>query len=205
MASMRDEIIKTMKQDIPIFYNHYLYASALVQVEKNSSSLNCIQQIAPNIKNLIEASVYDSKIMVFARLYDDYQHSNQTKSISGILKKIQNNSSCLGMGEDFENQINEFLHKIETDEYISKAVKLLKTRRDTMLAHNDKKYFDFQSAQIDYFPNYYLWFLCEFTKEVLEYLGNSFGVEFVEDVYLEHEIELLKKYRFVKTDNRTEE
>lgn len=204
MTSMKDEIIKTIKQDIPIFYNHYLYAAALVHVEKNSSSLNCIQQIAPNLKNLIEASVYDSKIMVFARLYDDYQHGNQTKTISGTLRKIQKNLSCLRMGEDFNYKINEFLHRLEADEYISKAVQLLKTRRDTMLAHNDKKYFDFQSAQVEYFPNYYLWFLCEFTKEVLVYLGSAFEVELVEDDSLEYEMELIKKYRLVEVNNALE-
>lgn len=204
MASMKDEIIKTIKQDIPIFYNHYLYAAALVKVEQNGSTLNCIQQIAPNLKNLIESSLYDSKIMVFARLYDEYKHGNQTKSISGTLKKIQDNRSCLMLGGDFDNQITDFLCRIETDEYISKAVQLLKTRRDTMLAHNDKKYFDFQSAQIEYFPNYYLWILCEFTKEVLEYLGNSFGVELIADVNLENEIELIKKCRLVEVYNGME-
>jgi len=201
MASMKDEIIKTIEQDIPIFYNHYLYASALIQMEKNSSSLECIELRVPKIKNLIEASMYDAKIMVFARLYDDYKHGNKTKSVLGTLKKIQDNFTCIKMGVDFENQINIFLYRLETEEYISEAVRLLKTRRDTILAHNDKKYFDSQSAQIENFPNYYLWFLCDFTKEVLEYLGESFGVGFDVKASLDAEIDTLARCRLVEINN----
>lgn len=75
-------------------------------------------------------------------------------------------------------KLEEFENKINCDEQISYTIKELTSRRDSILAHNDKKYFGEKIQKYTaYLPTYYIWRLIDFTENILNYLFSQFSSE----------------------------
>lgn len=117
--------------------------------------------------------LYDSFIMALARLYDK---SESTETIPNLLDKCIKNTHLIGDNE-YVQKLNDFNHQLTTNEYISPAIQTITFRRDKMFAHNDKQYFGRKiSSDETYLPMYQIWFLVNFTKDVLSYISEIFDV-----------------------------
>ena len=67
---------------------------------------------------------------------------------------------------------------MKNDEFISHAIKTLIARRDSILVHNDKKFFGKKlKKDTSYLKMYHIWILCDFTEEVLNYLFSQLSSE----------------------------
>lgn len=79
------------------------------------------------------------------------------------------------------SKLNEFETKLSQDEYISHAIETLISRRDSIYAHNDKKYFGKKLVKdTSYLKMYHIWILVNFTEEVLNYLFHNYLLKKVE-------------------------
>lgn len=72
---------------------------------------------------------------------------------------------------DTLSKLNDFETRLSKDEYISHAIKTLTSRRDSIYAHNDKKYFGKKLINdTSDLKMYHIWALVNYTEEVLNYL-----------------------------------
>ena len=186
-----------MKNDLIIeiysYYDHYVYMADVMKVYEHiehfvnyeSDKLN----IAPNFFKIVQASTIDSFILTFARLYDN---SIQTKTIPNLINKCKKNLPLFSDKESVSKKLIEFENKMMNDEYISPAINTIKHRRDKIFVHNDKKFFNHPEKDNSHLPMYQLWFLRDFTKEVLIYLLDALGAKPVkETIYNNEELESL--------------
>lgn len=80
--------------------------------------------------------------------------------------------------KDTLSKLNEFEVKLSQDEYISHAIKTLTCRRDSIYAHNDKKYFGKKLIKdTSNLKMYHIWFLVNYTEEILNYLFSQLSSE----------------------------
>ena len=122
----------------------------------------------PNFALVISCALVDSYMLVLIKLYDK---SEQAKTIPNLIEKCKKNINLFPSNNDTLNKLNEFQEKITNDEFISHTIKTLITRRDSILVHNDKKYFGEKlKNDISYLKKYHIWILRDFTEEVLNYL-----------------------------------
>lgn len=100
-----------------------------------------------------------------------YDKSDKTQTIPNLIKKCKNNSALFKTPNDTLSKLNDFETRLSKDEYISHAIKTLTSRRDSIYAHNDKKYFGKKliNDKSD-LKMYHIWALVNYTEEVLNYL-----------------------------------
>lgn len=161
-------MISDLRTEVETFHNHYLCLCDIMDVSQHMrSSSNLAKEKAPNFFLVVESACIDTMMMEFARLYDD---DSNAKTIPSLLDKCINNVALFTDNKEIENKINEYKQKIKDDDYISKAIATIKLRRDKIFAHNDKKFFIKPEKDDSYLPTYQLWFLRDFTGEVIHFL-----------------------------------
>lgn len=87
-----------------------------------------------------------------------------------------NNAALFTNKKEIENRINEYKRKMKDDDYIPKAISTIKLRRDKIFAHNDRKFFVNPEKDDSYLPTYQLWFLRNFTGEVIHFLMDAYRI-----------------------------
>lgn len=164
----KDEMIQNLLNEIDGYFIQLVYLQDLMSVEKDITELEDKMQNAPNFTLIVKCALIDSFMLAFMKLYDK---SEKTKTIPNLIKKCKKNIHLFSNDKDVANKLNEFETKLNKDEYITHAIKILRVRRDSLYAHNDSKYFG-KNMENDktFLPMFELWALRDFTDEILKYV-----------------------------------
>ena len=150
-----------------------VYLCDLISVEKDLDNNIEVSKRAPNFTLISKCALIDSYMMVLMRLFDTTESSN-TKSIPNLIEKCLKCKHLFSNQTDVEKTLIDYKKRLENDPYISSAIPVLKLRRDSILAHNDKKFFGENIIkEHSILKKYQIWFLSNFTQEVLDYLHSQ--------------------------------
>lgn len=185
-------MISDLRQEVETFYDHYLYLRDIMAVSKHmGDSSNLAKEKSPNFFRIVESACIDAMMMEFARLYDD---DKSAKTIPSLLDKCMNNVTLFTNKKKIENNINEYKRKIKDDDYIPKAISTIKLRRDKIFAHNDRKFFVNPEKDNSYLPTYQLWFLRDFTGEVIHFLMDELESKVTKTTIYDKDLDELCKF-----------
>ena len=172
----KEQMKQNLIEEINSYYAHYVYMADVMAVHNHMQSYvnqdSKMLEVSPNFFKIVYAATIDCYMMTFARLYDN---SEETKNMKNLIDKCKKNVFLFSDIENTNKKLIEFENKMNNDEYISPAIDIIKHRRDKIFAHNDKKFFIHQEKDPSRLPMYALWFLRDFTKEVLIYLLDALG------------------------------
>lgn len=200
---MKDKMVSDLRQEVETFYDHYLYLCDIMAVSEHmGNSSNLAKEKAPNFFRVVESACIDAMMMEFARLYDDDKNA---KTIPSLLDKCMNNATLFTNKKEIENKINEYKLKMKDDDYIPKAISTIKLRRDKIFAHNDRKFFVNPEKDDSYLPTYQLWFLRNFTGEVIHFLMDELASKVTKTTIYDKDLDNLCKFdMFPQTDQTAE-
>ncbi len=186
----KEQMKQNLIEEINSYYDQYVYMADVMAVHKHMQSYanqnNQILDIAPNFFKIVHAATIDSFMLTFARLYDN---SKQTKSIENLILKCKKNISLFDNMKEVEERLIDFETRMKTDEFLAPAIETIKHRRDKIFAHNDEKYFIHPEKDPSYLPMYELWFLRDFTKEVLIYLLKALDEKPIKDTIYDKDLD----------------
>lgn len=173
--NQKEEMKKNLLEEIDAYFMQLVYLKDLISVEEEIGHSQEKMQLAPNFTLIVECALIDSYMLALMKLYDK---SDKAKTIPNLIKKCKTNISLFPSQDETLLRLEEFENKINKDEYISYAIKTLTSRRDSIHVHNDQKYFG-KKIQKDttYLPKYCIWFLRDFTEDVLKYLFSQLSSE----------------------------
>lgn len=169
--NQQEIMTKNLLKEIDGYYMNLVYIKDLIMVEEHLEKVLEVEELAPNFGLIAHCALYDSYMLCLMKLYDK---SDEAKTIQTLIQKCQNNVNLFRSPDEVTKKLVEWEKKVNDDEYIAYAIKTLRMRRDKYHAHNDKKYFGEKIANdTSHLPKYYIWFLRDFTEEVLSYLWNQ--------------------------------
>ncbi len=169
--NQQEIMTKNLLTEIDGYYMNLVYLKDLIMVEEHLEKVLDVEELAPNFGLIAHCALYDSYMLCLMKLYDK---SDEAKTIQTLIQKCKNNVKLFRSPDEVTKKLVEWEEKINGDEYIAYAIKTLRMRRDKYHAHNDKKYFGEKIANdTSHLPKYYIWFLRDFTEEVLSYLWNQ--------------------------------
>lgn len=173
--NQKEEMKKNLLEDISAYFMQWAYLKDLVNVKKDIRHFQERMQLAPNFTLIIESALVDSYMLSLMRLYDK---SDKAKTIPNLIKRCKENINLFPSKTETLLKLEEFENKINCDEQISYTIKELTSRRDSILAHNDKKFFGGKIQKYTaYLPTYCIWRLIDFTEDILKYLFSQFSSE----------------------------
>lgn len=166
--NQKETMIENLLNELDDFYMQLVYLKDLLSVEEDMDTFKDKLQCAPNFTLIVESALIDSYMLVLMKLYDK---SDKTETIPNLITKCKKNIHLFPHAQDTQSKLEEFEAKINQHEYISYTIQALRSMRDSVYAHNDKKYFgkNLVNNTLD-FKMYHIWFLVKFTEEVLNYL-----------------------------------
>lgn len=179
--NQKEKMKNDLLEEINSYYRHFVY---LKDIHKVFDHLNKMQldesgkqklHQAPNFFMIVECGLIDSFMISLARLYDN---SEDAKTIQALIKKSKRNISLFNSNSDVRAKLEEFENELDdADGFISSAIETIKHRRDKMLVHNDKKYFQHPEKDNSHLPMYKIWMLIDFTEKLLNYLLQELSSE----------------------------
>ena len=171
----KEKMTKDLLEELDDYCMQLVYLKDLLSVENDMVDSKEKLQCAPNFTLIVECALIDSYMLVLMKLYDK---SEKTQTIPNLIKKCKKNSHLFPSPNDTLSKLNEFETRINQDEYISHVIKILINRRDSIYAHNDKKYFGKKTVNdTSNLKMYHIWYLVNFTEEVLSYLFSQLSSE----------------------------
>ena len=175
MMDQKEEMKKNLLEELDDYFMQLVYLKDLLSVEEDICDSREKLQCAPNFTLIVECALIDSYMIILMRLYDK---SDKTQTIPNLIKKCKKNICLFPTPNNTLSKLNEFETKLSQDEYISRAIETLISRRDSIYAHNDKKYFGKKLVKdTSYLKMYHIWILVNFTEEVLNYLFSQLSSE----------------------------
>ena len=166
--TQKEKMKKDLIEEINGYFMQLVYIKDLINVSEDIDKYEKNLKVAPNFTLVIRCALIDSYMLALIKLYDK---SDKAKTIPNLIEKCKKNIHLFPSNNDILNVLNKFQEKISNDELISHAIKTLITRRDSILVHNDKKYFGEKlKNDTSYLKKYDFWALRDFTEEVLNYL-----------------------------------
>lgn len=164
-------MVKDLLVEIDGYFMNLVYLKDLINVEEHMANASSISELAPNFSLIVQCALYDSYALCLMKLYDKSEKAN---TIPNLIKKCKKNVQLFHSPNEVSKKLEEFENKLSSDEYITHAIETLRLRRDQYHAHNDKKYFGVKIANDkSHLQKYYIWFLRNFTEEVLSYLWSQ--------------------------------
>lgn len=166
---------KNLLEEINGYFMQLVYMKDLINVSEDVDKYEENFKSAPNFALVISCALADSYMLSLTKLYDK---SDKAKTIPNLIEKCKKNIHLFPSNRDTLIQLNKFQEKISNDKVISHAIKTIRTRRDSILVHNDKKYFgkNFKNETF-YLKMFHIWILRDFTEEVLNYLFSQLSSE----------------------------
>lgn len=175
VVSQEEKMKENLIKDINGYFMQLVYIKDLINVSEDIDKNEKNLKSAPNFALIISCALVDSYMLALMKLYDK---SNKANTIPNLIKKCKNNIHLFPLNNDVKNKLNEFQEKIENDEYILHTINTLRIKRDSILVHNDKKYFGEKlKNDTSYLKKYHIWILLNFTEEVLNYLFSQLSFE----------------------------
>ncbi len=173
--TQKEKMKKDLLEEINGYFMQLVYMKDLIKVSEDVDKYEKKLESAPNFALVISCALVDSYMLALIKLYDK---SEQAKTIPNLIEKCKKNIHLFPSNNDTLNKLNEFQEKITNDKFISHTIKTLITRRDSILVHNDKKYFgENLKNDISCLKKYHIWILRDFTEEVLNYLFSQLSSE----------------------------
>lgn len=173
--NQKEKMRKDLIDEIDGYFMDLVYLEDMMRVEEDIEKNSIEMNNSPNFTLIVRCALSDSYMMTFMKLYDKSQN---TKTIPNLIDKCKKNISLFQSEKKVDNKLKEFEKKLEEDEYIVDAIKVLRHRRDTKYAHNDSKYFGKKILNDKLcLPKYKLWILNGFTREVLEFLFSELSCD----------------------------
>ncbi|MCI8562162.1 MAG: hypothetical protein HFH69_01455 [Lachnospiraceae bacterium] len=173
--NQKEEMTNNLLEELDDYYMQLVYLKDLLDVEEDMNVSKEKLQCAPNFTLIVECALVDSYMLILMRLYDK---SEKAKTILNLIKKCKKNIHLFPSQRDALTKLNEFETKMNQDECISHAIKTLICRRDSVYAHNDKKYFGKNLVKDNsYLKMYHILILVDFTEEVLNYIFSQLSTE----------------------------
>ncbi|MCW6088164.1 AbiU2 domain-containing protein [Clostridium sporogenes] len=166
--SQEEKMKKDLLDEVNAYISQLVYLKDVHAVYDHIDKLKPKLQSAPNFTLITEAALIDSLMMTLARFYDK---SEKAKTIPELIKKCKKNVNLFFPKQNTLPCLEKFETKLKEDEYIWTAIPVILHRRDSIFAHNDKKFFG-EKIKNDktYLPFYKIWALVDFTEEILNYL-----------------------------------
>ena len=173
--TQKEKMKKDLLEEIKGYFMQLVYMKDLINVSEDVDKYEKNLESAPNFALVISCALADSYMLSLTKLYDK---SDKAKTIPNLIEKCKKNSHLFPSNNDTLIKLKDFQEKISNDESISHAIKIIRTRRDSILVHNDKKYFGEKfKNETSYLKMYHIWILCDFTEEVLNYLFSQLSSE----------------------------
>jgi hypothetical protein len=174
-VTQKEKMKKDLLEDINGYFMQLVYIKDLINVSEDVDKYEKKFESAPNFALVISCALVDSYMLALIKLYDK---GDKAKTVPNLIEKCKKNIHLFRSNNDVLNKLNEFQEKITNDEFISHAIKILMTRRDSILVHNDKKFFGEKlKKDKSYLKMYHIWILRDFTEEVLNYLFSQLSSE----------------------------
>lgn len=172
MNNQKDIMKQVIIDEIDMFCDHVAYLEDLFELEKEITP-NEEKTVCPDAVKLIDRAIYDAAFMTLSKLVID--DGKQTKSIWSLLKRLEENKHLFdGLEDEITKKVLEC--KQELKGRSNCIIEKIKTRRDKIIAHNDKKYFSHPEKYTERIPNYELWQVSDQIKKFLEFLIGGIGV-----------------------------
>lgn len=164
MENEKKEMLQNLENEIKTYCEQIAYLEDMYELQRELTPLEIPNEHLVGIK-IINSALYDASFIIIAKLVTD--KDKQTKSIWKLMEKIRKNS-YLYEDEKKEELLNltKKYEKILSEE-LGSIINKIKNRRDTLIAHNDKKYFGKMEKYTERIPNYELW---RVSNEVKKYL-----------------------------------
>lgn len=199
----KESMIKSIQNEIVAYYDHLVYLKDLIAVCDDMSGIKRdfgeVQN--NNFLKVSYAAVIDSMMITISRLVDTDKNA---MSIQSLIRKVKNNAHIVNDKQAVLNKIDEFEKTLIDSEYISTRIEIIKHRRDTMFAHNDKKYFLNPDKDDSYLPMYKIWFVRDFIEQVLLYFSSVFDVTLEKKMIYNGDIRVLLNYGIDKGESLDE-
>lgn len=199
----KESMIKSIQNEIVAYYDHLVYLKDLIAVYDDVSNVMRDFGEAQN-NNFIKisyAAVIDSMMITISRLVDTDKNA---MSIQNLIHKVKINAHIVNDKQAVLNRIDEFEKTLIDSEYISTGIEIIKHRRDTMFAHNDKKYFLNPDNDDSYLPMYKIWFVRDFMEQVLLYFASVFDVTLEKRTIYKGDIRVLLNFEIDKGESLDE-
>ena len=165
--------------EIDGYYMNLVYLEDLIKVDKHMETSQSINELAPNFSLIVQCALVDSYMLSLMKLYDK---SEKAKTIPNLIQKCKKNIQLFCSPSEVSKMLEVFEKKLSNDKYISCAIEIIRLRRDRYHAHNDKKYFGEKIKEDEsHLSKYHVWFLVDFTAEVVSYLWKQSSSEGVVD------------------------
>lgn len=166
--TLKEKMKKDLLEELNGYFMQLVYMKDLINVSEDIDKYEKNLESAPNFVLVISCALADSYMLSLTKLYDK---SDKAKTIPNLIEKCKKNIHLFPSNNDTLLKLNEFEEKISNDEFISDAIKTIRIRRDSILVHNDQKYFGGKlKNETSYLKMFHIWILCDFTEEVLNYL-----------------------------------
>lgn len=164
-----------MKQDIvemvEMFGVQVSYLGDLYELQRELTAIN-ENDVCPDAIQLINGALYDAAFITLSKIVVD--DDRQTISIWGLLKKMEDNCKLFNSSEVIVDSVNRCKNKLEEEKEV---IKRIKERRDTLIAHNDKKYYVHPEKYNQYMPNYVLWRVAKCIENFIKEIEGIIGIE----------------------------
>lgn len=189
--NQKEKMKKEFLEELDGYFMNFVYLKDMIQVEEHISGLQQVNELAPNFNLIVQCALIDSYMLSFMKLYDK---SKQAKTIPGLIEKSKGYVKDFRKPDGAIEKLEEFEEKLKNDEDIVSAINTLRVRRDKYFVHNDDKYFGTKIENDEtYLPKYKIWFLRDFTEEVLSYLWEQLSDEKHREVKYNKDLENLCK------------
>ena len=173
--SQLEKIKEDFEKVLEGYYMQLVYLKDLIAVQEDLENHKEELKNAPNFALIAECGLIDSYMIAFAKLFDK---SEKAMTIYYLLKRCEANLKLFRDEDVVKSKIEEYKLRLDSDEFLSYGIEIVRKRRDTMLAHNDKKYFGEKMAEDTFWlPKYYLWMMRDFVSEVLKFISDQLGFE----------------------------
>ena len=153
-----------LNEELDGYYMQLVYIQDIISVEEDMNKYPQMKS-TPNFTLITKCALSDAYMIALMRLYDD---SKQAKTIPNLIKKCKDNKNLFLHPEQVAEQLDSFANELNTDDFIKQAINVIHIRRDSIYAHNDKKYFGNKiTNDKSYFKKYHISFIVRYTKKVL--------------------------------------
>lgn len=173
--TQREKMKNDLLKEIDRYFMNLVYLKDLIKVEEHMTQLQELNELAPNFNLIVQCGLIDSYMLCLMKLYDK---SSKAKTIPKLIQKCKEDLHLFCDSDEVAKKLSYFEGKLQSDEYIIHAIEILRERRDQYHVHNDKKYFGEKIVNdTSHLPMYYIWFLRDFTEDVLQYLWSQLSSE----------------------------
>jgi len=172
MSEQKQMMRQNIIDEIKIFCEQITYLEDLFELEREltpiGGGISC-----PDALDIINRALYDASFMTLSKLVAD--DDRRTRNIWNLLKQMKDNVHLFDeVKKELLNNIQRCEDELEADKSI---IEKIRNRRNTIMAHNDEKYFAHPKKYTERIPNYELWSVSAKMKSFIDALVEKIGID----------------------------